>query len=83
MSRLCVRNTVDERLIEMQDHKQEEIDEVMEDKGKRTKKYVNSCLPSLQFGLTRWQDDCSRAYAPFRQPGRGCGGKGIHSGRQS
>jgi SNF2 family DNA or RNA helicase len=40
MSRMCVRGTVDERLIEMQDRKKEEIDEVMEDKGKSAKKYV-------------------------------------------
>lgn len=38
MSRICVRNTVDERLIEMQKEKQKEIDEVMEDHGKKTKK---------------------------------------------
>lgn len=39
MSRLCVKNTVDERLIEMQKEKQREIDEVMEDRGKKTEKY--------------------------------------------
>jgi SNF2 family DNA or RNA helicase len=40
MSRLCVRNTVDERLIEMQEKKQQEIASVMEDDGKTMKKYV-------------------------------------------
>ena len=38
MSRMCVKNTVDERLIEMQKEKQKEIDEVMEDRGKKMKK---------------------------------------------
>jgi SNF2 family DNA or RNA helicase len=38
LSRMCVRNTVDERLIEMQERKQKEIDSVMEDRGKTTKK---------------------------------------------
>lgn len=38
MTRFCVKNTVDQRLIEMQKRKQEEIDEVMEDDGARVKK---------------------------------------------
>ncbi len=38
MSRMCVRNTVDERIIEMQTEKQREIDQVMEDRGKKTRK---------------------------------------------
>lgn len=38
MSRICVRNTVDERLIAMQKRKEEEINEVMEDDGTRVKK---------------------------------------------
>ena len=38
MSRLCVENTVDQRLIEMQERKDKEIEEVMEDNGKRTNK---------------------------------------------
>jgi SNF2 family DNA or RNA helicase len=38
MSRFCVRNTVDERLMEMQKRKNEEIAEVMEDNGKTMKK---------------------------------------------
>ncbi|KAF2199121.1 hypothetical protein GQ43DRAFT_347720, partial [Delitschia confertaspora ATCC 74209] len=33
MTRFCVKNTVDERLIQMQETKQEEIDSVMEDGG--------------------------------------------------
>jgi SNF2 family DNA or RNA helicase len=33
MSRICVRNTIDVRLIEMQTDKQKEIDGVMEDPG--------------------------------------------------
>lgn len=40
MSRLCVKNTVDARLIEMQERKQEEIDAVMADDGSKVKKYV-------------------------------------------
>jgi hypothetical protein len=38
MTRFCVRNTVDERLVRMQQRKQKEIDEIMEDDGKRTKR---------------------------------------------
>lgn len=38
MSRLCVRNTIDQRLMEMQDRKNKEINEVMEDDGSRVKK---------------------------------------------
>ncbi|KAF2032710.1 hypothetical protein EK21DRAFT_98852 [Setomelanomma holmii] len=38
MSRLCVRNTIDERLVEMQKRKDKEINEVMEDNGKTTSK---------------------------------------------
>ncbi|KAF2682087.1 hypothetical protein K458DRAFT_370647 [Lentithecium fluviatile CBS 122367] len=34
LTKFCVRNTVDERLIQMQEKKQKEIDEVMEDKNK-------------------------------------------------
>jgi SNF2 family DNA or RNA helicase len=37
MTRLCVKNTVDERLIGMQERKQVEIDEVMADDGTRMK----------------------------------------------
>lgn len=40
MSRFCVRNTIDEKLVEMQERKQGEIDLVMEDDGKKAKKYV-------------------------------------------
>jgi SNF2 family DNA or RNA helicase len=38
MSRLCVRNTVDERLIAMQEKKQKEINGVMEEDISRVKK---------------------------------------------
>ena len=38
LSRMCVRNTVDERLIDMQERKQKEIDSVMEDRGKTARK---------------------------------------------
>jgi SNF2 family DNA or RNA helicase len=34
LTKFCVKNTVDERLIEMQEKKQKEIDEVMDDKNK-------------------------------------------------
>lgn len=37
MSRICVENTVDQRLIDMQERKEKEINEVMEDDGTRTK----------------------------------------------
>lgn len=40
MTRFCVSNTVDQRLIDMQKRKQQEIDEIMEDDGKRTSKLV-------------------------------------------
>lgn len=40
MSRFCVTNTVDAELIAMQERKQQEISEVMEDGGKYVKKYV-------------------------------------------
>lgn len=40
MSRMCVKHTVDHRLIEMQKRKQAEIDSVMEEDGSRLKKYV-------------------------------------------
>jgi len=52
MSRLCVKNTVDERLIAMQKRKREEINEVMEDDGTRVKKYVVSCSDSQDPRLT-------------------------------
>lgn len=38
MSRLCVKNTVDQRLVAMQERKKREIDEVMQDDGTRVKK---------------------------------------------
>jgi SNF2 family DNA or RNA helicase len=38
MSRLCVKNTVDEHLIKMQNRKDEEIASIMEDDGKTMKK---------------------------------------------
>jgi SNF2 family DNA or RNA helicase len=38
MSRLCVKNTVDEKLIEMQDRKDKEIASIMEDDGEKMKK---------------------------------------------
>jgi SNF2 family DNA or RNA helicase len=47
MSRLCVSNTIDARLVEMQKRKTKEINEVMEDNNKRVKKYV-------QFSLLHW-----------------------------
>jgi SNF2 family DNA or RNA helicase len=42
MSRLCVKDTVDSRLIAMQERKKKEINEVMEDDGSRVKKWVSS-----------------------------------------
>jgi len=38
LTRFCVKNTVDSRLIEMQERKQAEIDEVMEDGGSTVKR---------------------------------------------
>jgi SNF2 family DNA or RNA helicase len=38
MTRFCVKNTVDQRLIEMQERKKEEIDKVMADDGSTVKK---------------------------------------------
>jgi SNF2 family DNA or RNA helicase len=46
MSRLCVKNTVDSRLIQMQEHKTKEISEVMEDGGKHVKKYDARTRPT-------------------------------------
>lgn len=40
MSRLCVKNTVDDRLLQMQKRKQIEIESVMNDDGTKMKKYV-------------------------------------------
>ncbi|CAN9108012.1 unnamed protein product [Alternaria alternata] len=47
MSRLCVKNTVDERLIAMQERKQNEIASVMEDDGKTMKKMDTRSLMRL------------------------------------
>ncbi|CAN9196477.1 unnamed protein product [Alternaria sp. RS040] len=47
MSRLCVENTVDERLIAMQERKQNEIASVMEDDGKTMKKMDTRSLMRL------------------------------------
>ena len=38
MSRLCVKNTVDDRLLDMQQRKQVEIESVMNDDGTKVKK---------------------------------------------
>jgi SNF2 family DNA or RNA helicase len=66
MTRMCVKETVDERLIEMQKTKQKEIDEVMDDRGKRTKKYVSSDL--CRFRLTDYlQPRYCRSHAPIWQ----------------
>jgi SNF2 family DNA or RNA helicase len=35
LSRVCVRRTIDERMVEMQEEKQEEIDEVFEAQGEK------------------------------------------------
>ncbi|KAH6882752.1 DNA repair protein-like protein rad5 [Alternaria rosae] len=47
MSRLCVRNTVDETLIDMQDRKDKEIAAIMEDDGKTMKKMDTRTLMRL------------------------------------
>ncbi|KAI2479565.1 HepA Superfamily II DNA-RNA helicase [Pyrenophora tritici-repentis] len=51
MSRLCVKNTVDEHLVQMQERKQEEIDVVMEEDGSVVKKMDTRALMRL-FGNT-------------------------------
>ncbi|KAH4294637.1 hypothetical protein HBH64_080990 [Parastagonospora nodorum] len=51
MSRLCVKNTVDSKLIEMQERKTKEIGEIMEDNGDRMKKMGTRDLMRL-FGNT-------------------------------
>lgn len=38
MSRLCVKDTIDSKLVAMQERKQKEIDGVMEDSGRTVKK---------------------------------------------
>ncbi|KAL1798718.1 hypothetical protein ACET3X_002755 [Alternaria dauci] len=47
MSKLCVRNTVDERLINMQERKQNEIASIMEDDGKTMKRMDTRSLMRL------------------------------------
>ncbi|KAH7395154.1 SNF2 family N-terminal domain-containing protein [Phaeosphaeria sp. MPI-PUGE-AT-0046c] len=44
MSRLCVKNTIDQRLMDMHDRKNREINEVMDDDGSRVRKLS---LPDL------------------------------------
>jgi SNF2 family DNA or RNA helicase len=67
MSRLCVKDTVDQRLVEMQQRKQKEIDGVMENDGEWKSKYVSPA----RFGcctckkLTAYQDGHSRPHAPL------------------
>ncbi|KAF9694487.1 hypothetical protein EKO04_007498 [Ascochyta lentis] len=56
MSRLCVKDTVDERLIQMQETKQKEIDGVMEDRGKKTRNLDIADLMRL-FGNIDETDD--------------------------
>ncbi|KAF2816286.1 uncharacterized protein BDZ99DRAFT_433386 [Mytilinidion resinicola] len=56
MTRFCVRNTVDEKLINMQERKTAEIDEVMEDDGKTMKKLGMRDLLRL-FGPVREAED--------------------------
>ncbi|KZM25989.1 uncharacterized protein EKO05_0009128 [Ascochyta rabiei] len=56
MSRLCVEDTVDERLVEMQKNKKKEIDGVMEDRGKKTKNLDIADLMRL-FGNIDEADD--------------------------
>ncbi|KAF1919601.1 SNF2 family N-terminal domain-containing protein [Ampelomyces quisqualis] len=66
MSRMCVQNTVDERLIRMQDRKQEEIDGVMEDKDKYLKRMDMRELMRL-FGNLR-EDKEGRPYILVDNP---------------
>ncbi|KAI4623765.1 uncharacterized protein J4E84_004191 [Alternaria hordeiaustralica] len=47
MSRLCVKNTVDQTLINMQDRKDKEIAAIMEDDGKTMKKMDTRTLMRL------------------------------------
>ncbi|KAF2873730.1 SNF2 family N-terminal domain-containing protein [Massariosphaeria phaeospora] len=54
MTRLCVKNTVDQRLIDMQERKKKEIDEVMEDDGSTVGKMTIRDLMRLFGNL---QDD--------------------------
>ncbi|OCL08694.1 hypothetical protein AOQ84DRAFT_35896 [Glonium stellatum] len=56
MTRFCVKNTVDEKLIQMQEKKQAEIDDVMEDDGTRLKKLTLKELMRL-FGPIREEED--------------------------
>ncbi|KAF1992922.1 hypothetical protein P154DRAFT_451550 [Amniculicola lignicola CBS 123094] len=56
MSRFCVRNTVDQRIMEMQERKQEEIDEIMNDDGAKFKKLDDKDLLRL-FGAIDMDED--------------------------
>jgi SNF2 family DNA or RNA helicase len=71
MTRFCVRNTVDEKLINMQERKTAEIDEVMEDNGKTMKKLSMGDLLRL-FGPVREMDDGTPFIMPDEEEATGC-----------
>lgn len=48
MSRLCVQNTIDNRIIEIQERKEKEIERVMKEGGKPVHGYVLSTLGIFQ-----------------------------------
>ncbi|OCK77547.1 hypothetical protein K432DRAFT_358416 [Lepidopterella palustris CBS 459.81] len=56
MTRFCVRDTIDQRLIDMQDRKQSEIDEIMEDDGSTLAKLSIKDLMRL-FGPVGEEED--------------------------
>lgn len=66
LTRFCVNNTVDQRLIEMQETKKKEIEEVMEDKGTTAKKMSIRDLMRL-FGNIR-DDDTGKPFIMVDNP---------------
>ncbi|KAF2009924.1 hypothetical protein BU24DRAFT_357138 [Aaosphaeria arxii CBS 175.79] len=66
MTRFCVRNTVDERILAMQERKQKEIDTVMEDGGRTVKKLDLAALMRL-FG-TVTEDSNGRPFILVDNP---------------
>ncbi|PSN62122.1 hypothetical protein BS50DRAFT_561205 [Corynespora cassiicola Philippines] len=66
MTRMCVRNTIDDRIMAMQKKKQEEIDEIMEDGGRTVKRLSIRDLISL-FGNVK-EDEGGRPYIMVDNP---------------
>lgn len=55
MVRFVVKGTIDEQLIRIQDRKQKEIDQIMEDGGTKRRKYVPDSQHPAGAKLTRYR----------------------------